>query len=180
MKLELVAIVITGFVAANIYYDGKYTKILSTWTKYFRIAAVCFAGVAAYAVLKKSPLQTQSLLVSAGDMFRHMPIDRRTASLFDPWLSSGKREAAAEARILTSGGGTVTGTAPAKRSVSESKKKYVAASQGWKCNKCQATLAATYEVDHVIDLQYGGTNDVSNLVALCRNCHGEKTMSRHL
>ena len=181
MKLELAAIAITGFVGANIYYDGKYIKILSSWTKYFRIAAVCFAGIAAYAVLKKSPMQSQSLLVSAGDMFRHMPVDRRTASLLDPWLSSGKRETAAETRILTSGGAPNAPGAPnAKRSVSESKKKYVAASQGWKCNKCQATLAATYEVDHVLDLQYGGTNDVSNLVALCRNCHGEKTMSRHL
>ena len=63
-----------------------------------------------------------------------------------------------------------------KRSVSESKKKYVAAQQGWKCKKCAQTLTASYEVDHKIDLQFGGSNHVNNLRALCRNCHGEKTL----
>ena len=180
MKLEVIAIVVTGLVAANIYYDGKYVKMLSQWTKYFRIAGVCFAGLAAYAVLKKSPRQSQSILVSAGDLFRYMPVDRRTANAVSAFLPvPDSKTNAAEQRILTSGRGGTT-VAPIKRSVGESKKKYVAASQDWKCHKCQSLLAATYEVDHVVDLQYGGSNDVSNLVALCRNCHGEKTMSRHL
>ena len=180
MKLEFAALVVTGAVAANIYYDGKYTKLISSWTKYFRIAAVCFAGVAAYAVVKKSPRESQSIIVAAGDLFRHMPVDRKTANLAAYFIpSTDARDKASEQRILSSGGGGST-AAPVKRSVSESKKKYVAASQDWKCHKCQSMLSATYEVDHVVDLQYGGSNDVSNLVALCRNCHGEKTMSRHL
>lgn len=180
MKLEIAALAVTCFVAANIYYDGKYTKIISSWTKYFRIATVCFAGLAAYAAVKKSPRESQSILVAAGDLFRHMPVDRKTADLASYFVpSTTARDTAAEQRILTSGRGGST-TAPAKRSVSEPKKKYVAASQDWKCHKCQSILSATYEVDHVVDLQYGGSNDVSNLVALCRNCHGEKTMSRHL
>ena len=29
--------------------------------------------------------------------------------------------------------------------------------------------------DHVIPLYKGGTNDLTNLEALCRNCHGKKT-----
>ena len=180
MKLELAAIAVTAFVAANTYYDGKYTKIISTWTKYFRVAAICFAGLSAYAVIKKSPRESQSFLVSAGDLFRHMPVDRKTADITSYFTPSTRgREEAAEQRILSSGKGGST-AAPTKRSVSEPKKKYVAASQDWKCHKCQSMLSATYEVDHVVDLQYGGSNDVSNLVALCRNCHGEKTMSRHL
>ena len=180
MKLELIALLITGLAMADVYYDQKYTKIIMSWTKYARIGAIGFAGITAYSIMRKSPRQTQSLLVSAGDLFRHMPVDRQTAKLFSPFLPDAAVPAASEQRILSSGskppppGGTV------KRSVSESKKKYVAASQNWKCQKCQAMLAATYEVDHVVDLQYGGTNDVGNLVALCRNCHGEKTMSRHL
>ena len=36
-------------------------------------------------------------------------------------------------------------------------------------------LDNTYEVDHVIPLYKGGTNDLTNLEALCRNCHGKKT-----
>lgn len=63
-----------------------------------------------------------------------------------------------------------------KRNVSESKKKYVASSQGWKCKKCNLLLDATYEVDHVIPLYKGGNNEISNLAALCRNCHGKKTI----
>lgn len=67
-----------------------------------------------------------------------------------------------------------------KRSVSETKKKYVASRQSWKCAHCNQQLDYTYEVDHVIDLQYGGSNDIDNLVALCRNCHGKKTMKSRL
>ena len=63
-----------------------------------------------------------------------------------------------------------------KRNVSESKKKYVASNQQWKCKKCQSILDATYEVDHVVPLYKGGNNEVNNLEALCRNCHGKKTL----
>jgi len=76
---------------------------------------------------------------------------------------------AAERRLLNSGKGSN------KRSVSETKKKYVAAQQGWKCGDCQRQLPAWFEVDHVIALEHGGSNHVDNLVALCRDCHGKKT-----
>jgi len=76
---------------------------------------------------------------------------------------------AAERRVLSSGKGS------SKRSVSETKKKYVAAQQGWKCGDCQRQLPAWFEVDHVIALEHGGSNHVDNLVALCRDCHGKKT-----
>ena len=74
-----------------------------------------------------------------------------------------------ERRILNSGKNS------SKRSVSETKKKYVAAQQGWKCGDCQRQLPAWFEVDHVIALEHGGSNHVDNLVALCRDCHGKKT-----
>ena len=76
---------------------------------------------------------------------------------------------AAERKLLNSGKGS------SKRSVSETKKKYVAAQQGWKCGDCQRQLPAWFEVDHVIALEHGGSNHVDNLVALCRDCHGKKT-----
>ena len=62
------------------------------------------------------------------------------------------------------------------RSVSPSKKKFVASRQGWRCALCKIQLPPSYEVDHIVDLQYGGDNHVDNLRALCRNCHGNKTM----
>ena len=75
----------------------------------------------------------------------------------------------AEKRLLNSGKNS------RKRSVSETKKKYVAAQQGWKCGDCQRQLPAWFEVDHVIALEHGGSNHIDNLVALCRDCHGKKT-----
>lgn len=75
----------------------------------------------------------------------------------------------AERRLLNSGKGS------SKRSVSETKKKYVAAQQGWKCGDCQRQLPAWFEVDHIIALEHGGSNHIDNLVALCRDCHGKKT-----
>jgi hypothetical protein len=63
-----------------------------------------------------------------------------------------------------------------KRNVSESKKKFVASNQQWKCSSCNELLDATYEIDHITPLYKGGTNEVSNLKALCRNCHGKKTL----
>jgi hypothetical protein len=92
-----------------------------------------------------------------------------------------------ERKILSSGtggGGTGMGggskTVSTKRSVSETKKKFVASRQGWKCGDCQEQLNAWFEVDHKIRLEYGGSNHVDNLVALCRECHGKKTTIENL
>ena len=86
-----------------------------------------------------------------------------------PSSQGGGGGSPAERRILNSGKNS------SKRSVSETKKKYVAAQQGWKCGDCQRQLPAWFEVDHVIALEHGGSNHVDNLVALCRDCHGKKT-----
>lgn len=46
---------------------------------------------------------------------------------------------------------------------------------GWRCTdvidgkRCNSSL--DLEVDHVIDLASGGTNDEDNLVTRCRDCH---------
>jgi hypothetical protein len=107
-----------------------------------------------------------------------------------PILNMNGRQDYAEARIRKSGGNTLSGVdsdmglgAPVKatkRSVSETKKKFVAAQQGWKCGHCGKQLPAWFEVDHKIRLEYGGSNHIDNLVALCRDCHGEKTAMENL
>jgi len=98
-------------------------------------------------------------------------------------------QAYAERKIMSSGGSgqpinnnlsTVGVPVKTKRSVSETKKKFVAARQGWKCGDCQEQLNAWFEVDHKIRLEYGGSNHVDNLVALCRDCHGKKTTIENL
>lgn len=81
-------------------------------------------------------------------------------------------------QLLThaSGGGTTR----EKRNVTGLMKKKVAASQQWKCGSCSATLDETYEVDHRVALFNGGSNDQSNLVALCPHCHRKKTVDERL
>lgn len=67
-----------------------------------------------------------------------------------------------------------------KRAVSGLMKKRIAASQEWRCGNCRTLLDETYEVDHRLALFNGGSNDSSNLVALCPNCHRKKTVQERL
>jgi 5-methylcytosine-specific restriction endonuclease McrA len=63
-----------------------------------------------------------------------------------------------------------------KRYVSVKNKKTVASNQKWNCNICKNMLDETYEIDHIMPLYKGGTNDIINLQALCPNCHRKKTI----
>ena len=185
-------LVITIFLVTNTYYDGKYTKILSINQKYFKMAMFAFVGFSIYLFIKKNPTDSKSMLQHANTLIKYMPIDKDTTDLITPIFDFTNAKNKFDSlhnnqnytaynentpqmkRMLQSGGKTTS------RSVSETKKKYVASQQNWKCNNCNSQLSHTFEVDHKIDLQYGGTNHVSNLVALCRNCHGEKTAQNKL
>lgn len=63
------------------------------------------------------------------------------------------------------------------RNVNGYKKRLLAAQQHWKCGHCHNLLDPAYEVDHIIALSEGGTNNDDNLICLCRNCHGKKTFT---
>jgi hypothetical protein len=107
-------------------------------------------------------------------------------------FSSSNKAPMGEKRILNSGysggsgggeriiGGIDGQKKATKRSVSETKKKYVASNQNWKCGDCGEQLSAWFEVDHKVRLEYGGSNHIDNLVALCRECHGKKTTIENL
>jgi hypothetical protein len=85
-------------------------------------------------------------------------------------------------QMLTTVGSNVSASSGTKekRNVSALLKKKVAASQGWKCAICGELLDETYEVDHTIALYKGGTNDESNLRALCVRDHKKKTIEERL
>ena len=84
-------------------------------------------------------------------------------------------------QLMKDGSAAYTGSSQKeKRNVSGLTKKKVAASQSWKCGNCTHTLDETYEVDHKIALYKGGSNDISNLVALCPHCHRKKTVDERL
>ena len=185
MKFELLIFGLTAFFIANTYQDGKYVTLLKSWKKYYQMAGIAFAGVSAYAFIKKYPTHSRSLFDHANGIIKYMPIDKEAGDLLTPFLSMSKNYvsgqegvnndmAPQQKRMLNSG---KQGT---KRSVSETKKKFVAAEQGWKCGGCKQQLPAWFEVDHKMRLDQGGSNHVDNLVALCRDCHGRKTAFENL
>ena len=192
MRIELWIILITGFLIYNAYHDGKYTKLLLSYKKYYAMIFYGILGIGIYLLFKKSPDQGKNMLQYANNFVKYMPIDKSSMDLFSPIFDiTSKNESSFmesfnnvnpsqnmmnynNQKILHSGKGTT------KRSVSETKKKYVAANQEWKCGHCQKQLDHTFEIDHKIRLEYGGDNDVQNLIALCRNCHGVKTASENM
>lgn len=183
MKSGLLIFMVTVFFLVDAHEDGKYVAILRSWKKYYKMGAIVLAGVSAYAFLRKNPEGTRGLLTDASQLLRFVPMDRTTAGLVGPLLQRGAGGGRGVSRLETSGGqpaypqagGGSSGPGTTRRSVSETKKKYVAAQQGWKCGGCQKTLPAWFEVDHQVRLDAGGSNHVSNLVAMCRDCHGQKT-----
>ena len=205
MKTELIVFIITGLLIANTYYDGKIVKLFNTikHSKYLKMVTFAFAGLSIYLFLKKNPNNSKEFLGQANEMIKTLPMTRDSASLITPFLSltNSKSFNDTNTNIWGGGGGggggggidgagatdgnntfqsqisrmMQSGKGTTKRSVSETKKKYIAASQNWLCKDCNKQLPAWFEVDHVIALHNGGTNEINNLVALCRDCHGKKT-----
>lgn len=209
MRIEIMIMLVTGFLIANVYTDGKYWKLLQTNQKYYKMAGIAVGGLMMYVLFKKFPSKAQDIIRGSNEYIKYLPIDRETTSMLSPILDFTAKQnlyndtddlmfpvtstAAAPPgsidRLARSGGGSAGGSAgggaaggskATKRSVSETKKKFVASSQNWKCGDCGEQLSAWFEVDHKVRLEYGGSNHIDNLVALCRECHGRKTTMENL
>jgi hypothetical protein len=190
MKFELFLFGITGFLIYNTYHDNKFTNLFKLNKKYIQIIMYGIGALSIYTIYKKSPEKGVKFLHNANNFIQNMSIDKETSNLITPLLNltsansydnnianiynNSNNITPQFKRMLNSTGKT------SKRCVSESKKKYVASSQQWKCASCNNNLDHTFEVDHITDLQYGGDNSISNLEALCRNCHGKKTFNSRL
>ena len=196
MKIEFIIFIITALLIANTYYDGKLVKLFNMikHSKYLKMITFGFAGLSIYLFLKKNPNNSKEFLGQANEMIKTLPMTRDSASLITPFLNltNSKSFNDTNSSIWGGGGGggdgdggntfqsqinrmMQSGKGSTKRSVSETKKKFIAANQNWICKDCNKQLPAWFEVDHVIALHNGGTNEIDNLVALCRDCHGKKT-----
>ena len=200
-KFEFIIFIITAGLILNTYYDGKYFKLAESVNarKYIKMATIGFFGLSMYLFMKKNPENSHNIMQHANEFIKYMPISRESADMLTPFFDmtnkraffgqggsnstsadnddagwTTRRQQNSVNKIMTSGK-TGGGAGPTKRSVSESKKKFVASQQGWKCGDCQRQLPGWFEVDHKIRLEHGGSNAVDNLVALCRDCHGKKT-----
>lgn len=187
MRLEIFILGLTAFFIYNAYKDGKYTKMLMSFKKYYNMIFYLFLGIGIYYILKKNPNKTREMLYYANNVIKCLPIDKHSMDMLSPIIDfttttnstndqssfmtelNNIQQSTTTNRIINSGRNAT------KRSVSETKKKYVASNQDWKCGNCNNQLDHTFEIDHKIRLEYGGGNDVGNLIALCRNCHGKKT-----
>ena len=193
MRIEIILFIIAALWIANVYTDGKYLKIALTWKKYYQMAGIALGAVFLWWVLKKNPMHAQQIISSSNEYIKYLPVDKTSSAFISPILdftskhsfSGGaspnhpilempNRQTQAVDKLMTSG------KKATKRSVSETKKKFVASRQGWKCGGCGEQLNAWFEVDHKTRLEYGGSNHIDNLVALCRECHGKKTTIENL
>ena len=175
MRFEIIVFLITCFFIANTYYDGKYVRILKQGKKYYQMAAIGFIGLSSCLFIKKKPTEAKSMISNINNIINTMPVDRNAMGILSPVLNSQDNNYSS--RLLNSGN---TVNKRTKRSVSETKKKYVASRQDWKCASCNNKLSAWFEVDHKQRLEYGGANHVDNLEALCRECHGKKTAMENM
>jgi hypothetical protein len=152
----VLGILIVGWILYELY-GRTALEWLTGWTGYIRMAAGVAVIVYLWWQLRDRPEEFKDTLSAAKDL------------LITPGILGG----------LGSGGGSSGGTKE-KRNVTGLMKKKVAASQGWKCGNCSKLLDETYEVDHKLALYKGGSNDESNLVALCPHCHRKKTVDERL
>jgi len=205
MKFELLILAITSFVLLNTYFEGKLINKLKNYEKYYKMGLIAFIGLCVYLFIKKNPANYKDFVHNTNGYIKYLPIDRNTASFITPIIDFTSKSISNELNSnynLTTGTNfresqnlhrsinnnltkqqqkiLQSGNTSTKRSVSETKKKFVAASQNWHCKSCQKQLPAWFEVDHVTKLEYGGSNSIDNLVALCRDCHGKKTALENL
>ena len=183
MRIELWIFFVTIAVLYDTYHNNMYSKKIYYYKKYLKIIGTSIAVLLFYAFMKKNPNDTQGIMQNLINCIKYLPLDKTTTSI----LSSGSgilSQADISSSIneisssLSKNSNNSTNTV--KRSVSETKKKFVAYSQNWKCNFCNKTLDHTYEIDHKVELRNGGSNDTDNLVALCAGCHRLKTASNYL
>jgi hypothetical protein len=191
MKLELFIFGIAGFMLYNIYHDGKYSKVFVSYKKYYQMGIVAIIAISLYLMIRRNPGQSKNMLLYTNNLIKYMPIDKSSMDMLTPifdltsksdncfmdGLNKGMNPNFQYNPVLASQQqqAVLSGPKATKRSVSETKKKYVASMQDWKCGQCNKKLSHTFEIDHKIRLEHGGGNDATNLVALCRECHGEKT-----
>jgi hypothetical protein len=172
MNLSFMILLITGGVMYNTYHDNYLINHFKTKTKYYKMGAIAVFGIGLFLVARRNPGESLSTLNAFKNYIHVLPIDKQSKDMIRPFLESNTQERSIE-KIQAS-------SRTHKRSVSETKKKYIASQQNWKCEQCKEQLTAWFEVDHIKRLDQGGTNDVQNLVALCRNCHGEKTSMENI
>lgn len=174
MHIKNIIIIITIFLIYDTYYENKYINKLKSYTKIYKMIGIAIFGIGSYVLISNGTKQSKLKIME--NFINLVPIDKQSKNLIKPFIID--KELSSINRINNSG--KINNNRTCKRSVSETKKKYIASQQDWKCGECQEKLQAWFEVDHIKRLDRGGSNEINNLVALCRNCHGKKTAMENM
>lgn len=185
MRVEIIIFLIAGFLILNIHSEGKFLKKALSYKKYYQMIGIVFGALFFYYLVKKNPMKTREIIQSTNEYIKYLPIDRDTSDVLSPILDFSAKsffneELKPNHPVISMQQEINGGLRTTKRSVSETKKKFIGSRQDWKCNTCHQKLQASFEVDHTVRLDKGGSNHIDNLVALCRECHGQKTVLENL
>lgn len=200
MRFELLLLLIVAGLCFHIYTEGKMWKKLMVYKKYAQMGGILVGACVLYVLVKKNPENAQNIIMGSNEYLKYLPVDKNTSSILSPILDFTKQRTFSQGQgdpqqlgsqngygnpvLQVPSGRSQTllesGKKSSKRSVSETKKKFVASRQSWCCGGCKNQLNAWFEVDHKIRLADGGSNHVDNLIAYCRECHGKKTTMENL
>jgi hypothetical protein len=86
MRLEILITLVTGFLIANVYTDGKYWKLLQTNQKYYKMAGIALGGFMLFVLFKKFPAKAHDIIRGSNEYIKYLPIDRETSSMLSPIL----------------------------------------------------------------------------------------------
>ena len=130
MRLEIFILGLTAFFVYNTYSDGKYTKMMMSFKKYYKMIFYALLGIGIYYLLKKNPRKGKDMLLYANNYIKYLPIDKNSIDMLSPIIDfTGTPDSSfmesfngispqtsgfcSEQRILSSGkGGTNPGNGP--------------------------------------------------------------------
>ena len=84
MRLEIFVLGLTAFFIYNAYSDGKYSKMLLSFKKYYKMIFYAVLGVGIYVLLKRNPNQGRNMLLYANNVVKFMPIDKTSMDMLSP------------------------------------------------------------------------------------------------
>lgn len=187
MKLEFFFIIIIGVIIYDFYHGGKIIQKISSFKKYYKTITYIAMLVFIYILIKSKDPGSRDILYYGYNIIKQLPLNKTNTELFTSVFDMTNTESPFVNKMneyttfpMNGGNNGLPFKQATKRNVSEAKKRYIASSQNWKCANCNQQLNHTFEVDHKIRLEYGGSNEIDNLSALCRNCHGLKTASENI
>jgi 5-methylcytosine-specific restriction endonuclease McrA len=186
MRTEILFMIATAAAVSYIYTEGRILRMAMAYKKYYQIGGVVIGAFLLYALMKRDPDSARDLIRSSGSYMNYLPLDSELRGFVEPLVDLSTRKtfqgdynsSQPIVNVPTTKAPIIRGGESGqrfKRSVSEARKKYVAASQGWRCKICNQILSSTYQADHILPIHKGGSNEIENIRVICVFCHANLT-----